>query len=178
MEAFRILPGLPATGPWPEQFSPTGRGTHREGLVVEFNPGTSSSWIGNSQPGMTSYDAVIPHPNARSVIVIAHGNAYVIDPKDRRLVERLWGQVDLSVFVQDGRVLVLSNGIRLQAMNETGTLWKSRRISWDGIADLREVDGMLHGQSWDEIDDCGVPFTVDLCTGEVTGGAYPRDLPD
>lgn len=38
MEPFRTLVGLPATGPWPEQFSATGRGTHREGFVVELNP--------------------------------------------------------------------------------------------------------------------------------------------
>ena len=80
VDLFRILPGLSATGPWPEQFTATGRGSHSEGVVVEFNPDTSRSWVGNFQPGGTAYDTVIVHPNGREVIVIAHGQAYLIDP--------------------------------------------------------------------------------------------------
>ena len=93
MEPFRTLVGLPATGPWPEQFSATGRGTHREGFVVEFNPGTSSSWVGNFQRGLTNCDAVLLHPNAHSAIVIARGQCYLIDPKDRRLVGPYWRSI-------------------------------------------------------------------------------------
>jgi hypothetical protein len=85
MEPFRTLVGLPAIGPWPEQFSATGRGTHRGGFVVEFNPKTSSSWVGNFQRGLTNSDAVLL-PNGHSAIVIAGGQGYLIDPKDRRLV--------------------------------------------------------------------------------------------
>jgi hypothetical protein len=48
---FEILAGLPTSGDWPEQFSATGMGAHREGLVVKFYPYSQSAWVGNFQRG-------------------------------------------------------------------------------------------------------------------------------
>jgi hypothetical protein len=59
-------------------------------------------------------------------------------------------------------------------LGETGTLWRSRRISWDGIWDLREVDGRLHGKCWDAVTDCEASFSIDILTGELVGGVYPE----
>ncbi|MGO9227828.1 MAG: hypothetical protein ACLQKA_01260 [Bryobacteraceae bacterium] len=61
MERFRVLPGLPATGPWPEQSSASNRGTRRGGFVVEFSPAEKPTWAGNFQPGAARYSAVLPH---------------------------------------------------------------------------------------------------------------------
>ena len=54
---FEILTGLPGTGPWPEQFSATGLGTHSEGFVVRFVPDHGEAWIGNFLPGLTPWQA-------------------------------------------------------------------------------------------------------------------------
>ena len=45
--SVRIPPGLPATGPPPEQFSATGQGMFREGHVVRFSSRTGT-WIGKA----------------------------------------------------------------------------------------------------------------------------------
>ncbi len=104
MERFRVLPGLPATGDWPEQFSATGRGTHREGFVVEFLPEKRPPWIGNFQPGLTPYHVVLPLPNGTSLIVIAGGQAYVIDPDERRLLTTVGGQIDAALAAPEASI--------------------------------------------------------------------------
>ncbi|HJZ98877.1 MAG TPA: hypothetical protein VKE70_20350, partial [Candidatus Solibacter sp.] len=141
MEPFRVLAGLPGTGPWPEQFSTTGRGTHREGFVVEFNTDTDSAWVGNFQRGWTSYEAVFLHPDDQSVIVIAGGQGYVVDLKDRRAVGILSDQLESAIVLPDLKAVVLNNGIRLEAYGKAGLLWRTPRISWDGIWDFREEAG-------------------------------------
>jgi len=73
MSTFEELAGLPGSGPWPEQFSATGRGTHREGFVVKFVPARGASWIGNFQPGLTSLHGVYRHPNRHHLLVVSGG---------------------------------------------------------------------------------------------------------
>ncbi len=172
VERFRVLAGLPATGPWPEQFSETGQGTHREGFVVEFSPEAKSAWVGNFQPGMTGYSAVLPHLDGKSLIVIAGGQAYVIDPLERRLVSVFGGSIDAALFVQPEGPLVICNGIWLEARDKSGLRWRSRRISWDGMRDLRIENGKILGQAWSPLDDREYTFAVDLTTGTVEGGSY------
>jgi hypothetical protein len=133
MERFRVLPGLPATGPWPEQFNAGGGGTHREGFVVEFAPEGKPTWVGNFQPGMTGYNAVLPHLDGTSLIVIAGGQAYVIDPEERRLLSAFGGSLNLALAVPQENLFVMGNGIWLEGWDNRGMRWRSRRISWDGI---------------------------------------------
>src|SRR5437870_3458051 len=108
MGRFRVLPGLPATGAGPEQFSETGRGKHSEGFVVEFFPEMKPSWVGNFQPGLTSYNAVLQLPSGRLVIVVAGGQAYVIDPDERSLLTTFGGQLDTALTVPGAELLVFS----------------------------------------------------------------------
>jgi hypothetical protein len=172
MDRFRVLPGLPATGDWPVQFSATGRGTHSEGFVVEFLPEKKPSWVGNFQPGLTRYDAVLPLPSGTSLIVVAGGQAYVIDADDRSLLTTFGGQIDTALFAPEASLVILSNGIDLEAWNANSRRWKTRRISWDGIWDLKVDQEHVRGQAWNPFDDCEVPFSVDLRTGDVEGGSY------
>jgi len=83
MIAYDVLPGLPPYGDWPEAFTSTGHGRQHEGFVVRFNPDGESSWVGNFQRGLSSFDLVCEHLNGRELIVVAGGEAYVVDPYDR-----------------------------------------------------------------------------------------------
>jgi hypothetical protein len=172
MERFRVLPGLPATGAWPEQFSETGRGTHSEGFVVEFFPELKPPWVGNFQPGLTSYNAVLALPNGRLMIVVASGQAYVIDPDECRLLTTFGGQLDTFLAAPEAGLLFFSDGIYIEAWNTNSRQWRTRRISWDGIWDLRVEQDRLKGQAWNPFEDSESPFSVDLKTGDVEGGSY------
>ena len=92
MSSFHVLPGLPPYGPLalPVPFSATGMGTHKEGFVVEFLPGESASWVGNFQRGLSKFDLVVNEPGSNRLIVVAGGEAYLVDPLTRRC-ERTFG---------------------------------------------------------------------------------------
>lgn len=113
MEQFRILPGLPSTGPLPDQFSATGQGKHREGFVVEFLPAGEHAWTGNFQPGVTGYCTVIPQ--GKNLIVVARGQAYLIDPQNRELIAEFGGSIDTSLPVPAYDLFVFTTefGLRL-----------------------------------------------------------------
>lgn len=143
---------------------------------MEFYPGTTSSWVGNFQRSIGTYDAVISYPNDRFVLVIAGGEGYLIDPKDRRLVEIHFGKLENAITLSDTKTLIVSDGQWLAGHGERGFLWRSRRVSWDGVWDLREDNGRLHGKCWDALTDTEGSFSVDIQTGEVVGGTYPDHL--
>ena len=130
--------------------------------------------MGNFQPGGTAYDTVMVHPNGIEVIVVAHGQAYLIDPERRQLLSVFGGGIYCVLPIPSAEILVIDNfGLWLEALGKAGFLWRTRRVSWDGINDLREVEGKVCGESWDVVNDCGVPFSVDILTGEAQGRAYP-----
>jgi len=171
MERFRILPGLPPYGPLPEQFSASAGGTHHEGFVVEFFPENKPSWVGNFQSGGTGYCAVLPLPNSQVLMAIAHGRAYVIDADERRMVRNFGGGIEAVIPVPETDLLILSCMIHLEAWNAQGMKWRTRRLSWDGIFDLKVGKDYIEGMAWSPFGGLRVPFSVDLETGEVEGAS-------
>lgn len=175
MAMVRVLPSLPTYGPLPEQFSATGRGTHREGFVVEFLPEDAPVWVGNFQRGLTSLDEVLVEPGTKWVIVIAGGEAYVVEPRSRTCVETFGGQIEEVWKIPPG-TLVFSNGLWFEALGPDGLSWRTRQVSWDGFRNVRVDGGVIRGEAWNPMDDWA-PFTVDVATGEVRGGSFPPEIP-
>jgi hypothetical protein len=170
---FEQLPGLPGTGPLPEQFSATGSGTHHEGLVVKFSPEHNSAWVGNFQSGLTSFSGIFCHPNEQEVIVISGGQGYVIDPATRTLKRTIGGAIDAVYRIKSLNLLVFGHqGIFLEAIGTEGQRWYTRRLSWDGFEDVTVDGGTIVGKGWNVIDNCWQSFSVDLLTGRSTGGGY------
>src|SRR5271165_2110877 len=98
--------------------------------------------------------------------------AYVIDPDDRRLLTTFGSQIDTALVAPDASVVILCNGLDLEAWSGDARRWKTRRISWDGIWDLEIDVDRVRGQAWNPLDDCEEPFSVELRTGDVEGGSY------
>jgi hypothetical protein len=72
---------------------------------------------------------------------------------------------------------VFSNGLWFEALDPSGVLRRSRRVSWDGFREVHLAEGMIRGEAYNPMDDDWTPFTVDVATGEVRGGSYPREIP-
>jgi hypothetical protein len=174
MERFHILDGLPATGPCPRQFNMSGRRTHREGFVVEFFPEAERSWVGNFQEGLTNYSAVLSLPGATDIIVVAGGHAYVIDPEHHELLTSFGGTIQGVTPIPEFGILILNHTTYLESWRAHAMQWRTGRISWDGIWDLRVDEGQLKGYAWNAIENRKEPFSVDLRTGDVEGGSYTR----
>jgi hypothetical protein len=170
-ERWEILAGLPGTGPLPVQFSVNGQGTHREGLVVRFN--TAAAWVGNFQPGIGQYSGVVAAPGASSVIVVAAGQAYVVDPERRELARTFGGDIEVVLDLEQIGLVVFSNGLWFEAADAHGLRWQTRRISWDGMRHVEVMNGeRIEGEAWSPIDDAWHGFTVTLANGDASGGSY------
>ncbi len=170
MEKFKILPGLPAYGDLPEQFSATGIGTHQEGLVVQISSFENrASGVGNFQPGLTSLDEVLEHPDGSSMIVVSGGECYIVDIERRSLKETFGGVYETIFRVPEKNIVIFGSSIDFDSLNSSGHLWQSRRISWHGIRHLNLEDDTLMGEAW-SFEDSWIPFSLDVNTGAYKGG--------
>jgi hypothetical protein len=170
--SIRILPSLPAYGPLAEPFPSDGAGAHREGLVVEFTCEDGPAWSGNFQRGLSSFDAVFTTFGADRPLIIAGGTAYLLDVASRREVEEFGGGIPWGLELEDRKCLVLSNGCDFEARARHGVIWRSGRVSWDGMRDLTHRGDKLFGSAYSPIDDDYTAFVLDLNTGRFTGGSY------
>ena len=171
MTEFEVLSGLPPYGPEALPFSATGQGAHSEGLVVKFTNDDGSSWIGNFQPGMGNCETVLRHPDGRRFVVITGGQAYVINPMDPTRWDHFGGGIETALAIDELNAILISNGLWFELLGANGTIWQSRRISWDGMRDVTIQGLTLTGRSWC-YDDTWVDFTLDLVEGTVAGGSY------
>ena len=171
MPDFEILPGLPPYGPGAIPFSPTGQGSHSEGLVVRFIADDGSSWTGNFQPSWTNCELVSRHPNGTNYIVIAGGQGYRVNPDTPTDWEHFGGQIEQAIEIADLNAILIGNGLWFELIGPNGNLWKSRRISWDGMAELRIDNLELFGRSWSP-ENRWYDFSLNLVDGAVTGGSY------
>ncbi len=170
---WEILDGLPAYGPVAEAFSATGLGKHSEGLVVRVHS-SSGPWIGNFQRGLSSLDHVLEHPDGRHLLVIAGGTAYVIDPEKRSLAGHFGGQIEYLFPLPGEPILLFGNGLWFEAFGREGRIWRSRRMSWDGLRHVVLNGNLLSGEAYAPEGPKGAwyPFQLDVMTGTVSGGSY------
>jgi hypothetical protein len=169
MSHFKILNGLPGNGDLPSQFSATGMGTHSEGFVVEFFPDSERSWIGNFQRALTKFDAVFEHPDNFSLGVIAGGECYVINPDKKECSEYFGGWFQSLRAIPEKHLVILGTPIDFIALGSSGVLWKSSRLSWDGIRNVRLDGEELFGEVCC-LDDTWIPFSLSITSGKHTGG--------
>lgn len=172
MPTFDVLPGLPPYGDMPDPFTATGQGRHREGYVIRFRPDGSVPWAGNFQRGLTSFDDVLQHPNGRDLLVIAGGQGYIVDPNDRAKREYFGADIAIAYQVPELNSVVFGNGLFFESLGPDGWQWRSGRISWDGMRDLRRDELRLFGEAWSPLENCWLPFELDMGSGQFTGGSY------
>jgi len=169
---FEVLTGLPAYGEAAEAFSRTGIGLHSEGLVVKFEPHDQRSWVGNFIRGLTGFDWVHEHPNGREILVVAGGQGYVVNPASHEVTSSFGGVLlDAHLYLPRNAIIFNHQDISFRAICQSGTLWESRRVSWDGLRSVQVIGNILSGEAW-HFDDSWHRFELDLDTGAVRGGSY------
>jgi len=167
---LEILPGLPGTGSRPEQFSPDGQGHFREGIVVRFHF-DSSFWIGNFQRGFGKTN-LAEQLNENFAAVIAKGQAYFVEIKSRKCVDAFGPDIIWAMIDRKRGNLIAASFTDIVAKNENGLIWSSKRLSWDGFRSFSINGDIIAGEAYTPIGGEWLPFTVDMATGETTGGAY------
>lgn len=164
------LPGLPGEPPYPVQFALPGIGTFREGYVIKFEPNAGDAWVGNFQRGGSQYSAFLELHTCR-VAVVAGGQGYVIDAM-RKLTQHTFGGGVMRLLAINGTSEFLAiSSTDIERHSSTHRAWRSERIAWDGIDQVRLEAGELIGRAR-HYDDSWHDFQLNLNTGQHTGGAY------
>ena len=169
MRNYRVLPGLPPYGPLALGFPEAWREKGREGFVVEFTKSDGGKWVGNFATGAGT---VVPHPDGRSLLIVANGPMYIVDI-DACSAEVLEGNGEgVHEIPGSPDLLIELSGVWLARLGAGGFLWKTQRVSWDGFRNISVAEGVVIGESWSPIQHKWMPFEVDLATGEHAGGSY------
>lgn len=169
MTRFQVLEGLPPYGEPAVSFPITWRA--REGLVVEFVTATGEKWVGNFRPGLNGIDGVLDHPNGQDVLVFSGGDAWPVNPQTRA-ADKVESCVDGIWPVSEPEGVVLSiQGLAFMRLHSQGQLWRTRRLSWDGLRHIVLSASELSGEAW-ALGEAWLPFVVNLATGQAHGGGY------
>jgi hypothetical protein len=182
MASYEVLPGLPSSGPIALAFDAGGWtgawGPHREGFVVRFQYTPTMDWVGNFQPGGGGWNGVFQHPDGHSIIVVARGQGYLVDPELRQVVSRFSGGIQHVVSLPEFGAVVISDGLGFEAIRNDGIWWRSPRVSWDKIRNIN-IDGTIlrgeasiptsTGAKWST-------FTVDLMTGNCVDSTFQNQM--
>lgn len=174
MAQFELLEGLPGYGPMYVPIASNAEPFYSEGFVLRLFPKDGEPWVANLRPGLNSFNAVLDFPEHNKVVIIAGGEGYVLDPTRHHSLIDFGAQIEHTLTVDDYAVLFVDLvGITVLFLS-TGELWKSERISWDGMRNLIVQGKRVHGESWQpgRSDEKWDPFTLDLESKHVTGGSY------
>lgn len=121
----------------------------------------------------------LPHglwscPDPNQLCAVAGGYAYVVNvPQPEKWQQISYRPVTAIYPVAGHRLLIFAGFHTLCALGETGLAWETKRLSWEGLRITGHGQDAIFGFGWDLATDKEVPFTVDLCTGQHTGGAGP-----
>lgn len=161
--------GLPPYGSEAKSFPKPG--AFREGYVVEFTPTRGERWIGNFESGHYPLDDIRDELGEDAILVVAGGDVYLVNAPEQRLVEELPWAREVR-FERDLELFLIVDDCAVTAVGRSGVQWRSRRVSWDGIAQLERQGRSLLGLAYNMGDLPPVPFVIDLATGEASGGSY------
>jgi hypothetical protein len=150
--------------------------TLRDNAAKDGAPGHSSPFLATCARGFA--DAAMPTgvwscPNPAEMCAVAGGYAYMVNvQRPEQCVQISFRPVaEVRALPEDG--LLLFTGFHaLQAWGSDGLMWETKRLTWEGVRIAEIAKGKLHGFGWEMRSDKELPFTVDLKTGEHTGGAW------
>ncbi len=148
---------------------------YHQGFVVRFFREDGTDWVANFKTGWTKYSNVFEIPETNKIVVIANGQGYIMTP-DQQKPLKTFGYAITEVITTNDKRFVAADITDLEIINRDATIWRSERISWDGIKDLVVNDNIVSGFSFDPMHDSDewVNFSFNLDTKEIIGGSYRR----
>ena len=161
---------------WPRQVPGEEDALARGALLVLVRPARGGSFLatcalGFRDPALPSGVWACPRPD--DLLAVAGGYAYLADANAPEQCIHLPLRPVVQVMpVPESGLILLAGFHTVAAVGESGWLWETARLSWEGVT-LAEVHaGKLHGMGWEMRTDRELPFEVDLRTGQHTGGGF------
>ena len=163
------LQELPSDG-LPRFYYPGGnpKGGH-DGLIVNVCPRTSVHWLGVFAFGgflSKSKSGLYTWPDPKVLCVVARAQGYTVRVDEPRNYEIINVHPITDVIsVASRRLVVFANYTELVAYGESGVVWVSDRLSWDGFTVTAVTDELVEVTKWDPSVEKEVRFRVDLRNG-------------
>lgn len=169
---FEILEALPTYGPMYISVTRDNEPFFSQGLSIRFNKKDETDWVANFQPGWTGLNAVY-ELDQENLLIIAGGTCYLMNPENTKPLEVFGVGYETVIKTLDNR-LILQDLTDITIIESDGSHWKTERISWDGLKNLKLDGNLVSGLSFDPINDkkAWVEFVVDLEKRNVTGGSF------
>lgn len=144
-------------------------------LLLRVTTGDGSSWTGGVRAGGPSVGSpntgIYSTPNRNRLLVLARGDAYLIDVQDPTNYEALstGGPVVAVKPIPRENVLLLATPWDVTAIGQDGVMWTTGRLAIDGLRLDESQDGRVAGVA-DPRDLEPRDFVIDLHTGQHEGG--------
>jgi hypothetical protein len=148
--------------------------TGSEYLWFAVTPADGESWVGGFECGPGRLTGLFAAPSPEVVCVVAKGQGFwvpVLAPADYEIIRSIPIQEVLAV--PGKRILVFIDYTELEAYGPGGFLWRTERLSWDGLKVTEVTAEMIRGTAWDSPANREVPFSVDTENGASEGGSSP-----
>ncbi len=163
---------------YPRQIAGEEDALARGALQLMVRPANGATFLATCALGFT--DPAMPTgvfacPNPGEMCAVAGGYAYVVDTAQPEQCIHIALKPVAEVRVLLAQDLLLFIGFHsMMAWGQNGLAWESGRLSWEGIR-ITGIDGdVLHGTGWNLMTDREVAFSLDLRTGQHTGGGFTQ----
>lgn len=169
---YEILDGLPPYGPMYVSVTTDDEPYFSQGYVIRFFKADGSNWVANFHPGWTGFNGVYDW-NDGTVVVVAGGQAYIMSP-DNETPKTTFGLTIEGVIQASNGSLIMNTDLDIIVLDNSGEVWHSGRISWDGIKDLSISGDIVKGKSYDPLNSLNdwCDFSINIKTREVKGGSW------
>ena len=171
---YEILESLPVYGPMYISVTENNEPFFSEGFPVRFYKSDGTNWVANFKTGWTSLYEVFDFPERDKTVVFAGGIAYIMSPDKEESLLTFGMTINKVIQANNGSLLCADDISIVLLDNQNGELWRSERISWDGLKDLDLNGDVLHGYSYTPVNSIEEwsEFTLNLKSKELTGGSY------
>ncbi len=175
------LPELPCTQGQENaviRFPANPGGGGKDGLLVRVTPVNGAPWLGMfafGDPTGRGLNELFSCPNRDHLGVISAGRGYIVDTVNSCLVSEVPAfPVQQVIPLLRKQLLLLLDFVTITAWSQNGCLWRTRRLSYDGLK-IKEIGlDLLVGSGWDPTNPNPPDFQVELSTGKCSGGSSPR----
>ena len=161
---------------WPQRVAGEEDALARGALLLQVKPASGGIFLATCALGFrapTALSGIWSCPRPNDILAVAGGYAYLADTlTPERPLHLPTRPVTQGLPAPETNLLLLAGFHNIAAIGATGLLWETARLTWEGLTLNGIRDNHLHGLGWDMRTDRELPFTVDLATGQHTGGAF------
>ncbi len=162
---YEQLHGLPPYGPMYVAISENDELFYSEGFVVRFTKSDGTNWVANFKNGSSNFSTIFELPYVNKIVVIANGLGYIICPNQQKAITTFGSGITELLQADDGRFVAADN-TNLVIINNDALVWVSKRISYDGIKELKVNGNIVSGYFYEPTsdDDEWIKFNFNIDT--------------